>query len=55
MKLTTDWQKLDLAYAPTSPGTSWLDYNVVRASTPAGAVCSSRTTCPPRPAARVVP
>ena len=39
VKLTTDWQKLDLAYAPTSPGTSWLDYNVVRASTPAGAVC----------------
>jgi hypothetical protein len=37
--LATDWQKLELAYVPVSAGSSWLDYNVVRSSTPAGAVC----------------
>jgi hypothetical protein len=37
--LSTDWQKLELGYVPVEPGSSWLDYNVVRPSTPAGAVC----------------
>lgn len=37
--LTADWQKLEMSYVPASPGSSWLDYNVVRPSTPAGSVC----------------
>lgn len=37
--LSTSWQKLELSYVPASPGTSWLDFNVVRSNTPAGAVC----------------
>jgi hypothetical protein len=37
--LSADWQKLELSYVPAQPGSSWLDFNVVRPSTPAGIVC----------------
>jgi hypothetical protein len=37
--LTQGWQQLQMAYVPASPGSSWLDINVVRPNTPNGAVC----------------
>jgi hypothetical protein len=37
--LTTDWQQVTLAYAPAAPGTSSLDLNLLRSSTPDAAVC----------------
>ncbi|HET6624800.1 MAG TPA: carbohydrate binding domain-containing protein, partial [Nocardioidaceae bacterium] len=36
--LSTDWQQVQLTYVPSSPG-STLDFNIIRSSTPAGAVC----------------
>lgn len=36
---STTWQKLTVTYTPTSPGSSTLDLNVMRSSTPAGTVC----------------
>ena len=39
VKLTTEWQKLELSYVPVSPGSTTLDVSVERAQTPAGATC----------------
>jgi hypothetical protein len=37
--LSTSWQQIVLQYTPVAPGSSTLDLNVIRASTPAGAQC----------------
>ena len=36
--LSTGWQQVVLTYVPTASG-STLDFNVLRGSTPAGALC----------------
>lgn len=37
--LTGDWQQVAVTYVPSAPGSSTLDLQLIRSSTPAGAVC----------------